>query len=158
MAILLVIAGCGGAANGPELDEPGRAAPVAAPDPLRLRLEAPDGVRAGEPVPLRLVLENHGDRAVAVELGGAPIAFDFVVVGPDGSEVWRRLEGMPVEAILQLHTLGPGEALEFLDRWDQLDRRRRRVRPGDYRVRGVLPVVGEPGGWGTEVRLVRVGG
>lgn len=100
---------------------------------------------------MRLVLENRGDTPVEVELTGRPIAFDLVVLATDGSEVWRRLEGVAVDLILQPRTLGPGEALDFTDTWPQHDDQGRQVSPGTYRVQGILPVVDVTGGWGTEL-------
>lgn len=155
MILLLAAAACSAPGNAPDRD-PTRPSSPTAPAPLLLRLEVPGEVRAREPVPMRLVLENHGDQPVEVGLGGAPIAFDFIVLDPDGQEVWSRLEGLAVEAILRPQTVGPGEAVDFLDAWDQRDNRGRRVAPGSYRVRGVLPVVGEPRGWGTETQVVRI--
>jgi hypothetical protein len=152
--ILFAIAACGGPGSHRDPDswaQPPRHPP---PSPLRLRIEAPDTVPAAQPVPLRLVLENRGDRPVEVGLGGRPIAFDFVVVAPDGSRSWRRLEGVAVALILQLRTLAPGEAVEFTDSWDQQDTRGRRVGPGTYRVRGILPV--EAGAWETDPHTITI--
>lgn len=154
MIVLLGFAGCGSASGAPG-DAPQQQIPVTqAPAPLRLRLEVPEQVRAGQSVPIRMVLENGGETPYELELGGSPIAFDLVVGMPNGSQVWRRLEGMPVEAILQLRTLDAGREMTFSDTWDQQDNRGRRVGPGTYRVRGVLPVLGTPGGWGTDTRTL----
>ena len=157
-ALLLAVlaAGCGGPGGGSDgnaFEPPSRAE---APMPLELRLEIPERVRPGEPVPMRLVLANRGDAPVEVELGGSPIAFDLVVTAPDGAEVWRRLRGRPVEAILQLRTVEPGGEIDFADRWDQRDDRGRPVEPGSYRVHGVLPVPGSPEGWWTEARTLTI--
>jgi hypothetical protein len=130
--------------------------PAAVPPPLRLRLEAPHCVRAGQPVPLRLVLENQGNRPVEVGLGGRPIAFDFVITAPDGSELWRRTEDVAASLLLQLRTLAHREAIALSDSWNQQDHRCRRVEPGCYRVRGILPVEGAPGGWATDTHLITI--
>jgi Intracellular proteinase inhibitor len=154
MILLTCFAACG-TATGAERDAPEQQTPVTqAPAPLALRLEVPEQVRAGQSVPIRMVLENRGEAPYELELGGSPIAFDLVVGMPDGSRVWRRLEGMPVEAILQLRTLSGGMEMVFNDSWDQRDNRGRSVGPGTYRVRGVLPVLGIQGGWGTETRTL----
>lgn len=152
---ILVLASCGGPENA---DDPGLVSQqaVAAPSPLHLRLEVPGQVDAQQPVPMRLVLENRGDDPIEVELQGSPIAFDLVAFAADGSEVWRRLEGVAVDLILQPRTLGPGESLEFTDTWTQRDNRGRQVSPGTYRVQGILPVVDVPDGWGTELHTLTI--
>src|SRR5690606_18661121 len=83
--------------------------PGAAQPPLQWRLELPPRVRAGEPVPLRLVLENHGFHPEEVDMSGETLAFDAVVFSLDGFEVWSRLEMSFMPQILQTRTLGPGE-------------------------------------------------
>jgi hypothetical protein len=132
-------------------------APVAVmPPSLQLRLEAPRTVRAGQSVRLRLVLENREPFPVEVALEGRPVAFDFVVVAPDGAEVWRRSERVPGRLLLQLRTLGFREAIDFSDCWDQRDSVGLPVEPGTYRVRGVLPVDGAPDGWETDAHVLTV--
>ena len=46
--------------------------------------------------------------------------------------------------------------MTFEGHWDQRDSRGKQVPPGVYQVRGVLPVPGEPGGWGTDPRELTV--
>jgi hypothetical protein len=156
MLPLLALGGCGGAGHNPEVEVHAQPSPVPAPAPLHLRLEAPDTVRAGRQVPLRLVLENRGETPIEVELVGSPIAFDLQVLTAGGEVVWSRLDGVPIEDILQPRTLAPGQAIVFADHWNQRDGRGRRVAPGPYRLRGVLPVVEVPAGWGTDPRTLTV--
>jgi len=104
---------------------------------LVLKLEAPTGVRLGETVPLKLKVKNAGDRPAQLTLGGRP-AYDFVVTGPEGTEVWRWSHGQFNQAILQLTTLKPAKELEFTGEWSQLDNDGNPVPPGSYRVRGIL--------------------
>lgn len=157
MMLVLMMDGCWGWGTGRDRDRGGSAPPGGgAPPPLHLRLEAPTRVRSGEPVTVRLVLANRGDRPIEVELGGSPIAFDIALAASDGSEVWRRLEGVAVPAVLQPRTLGPGEEMELADVWRQRDGRGERVRPGMYYVRGVLPVAGVAGGWRTDVHMLTI--
>jgi hypothetical protein len=130
--------------------------PVTPPAPLVLRVDLPDLVPAGMNIPFTLALANTGDRAVPVELGGRPIAFDFIVRQVDGRLVWRRLEGVPVEAILIERTLAPGEVMTFQGHWNQRDAAGHHVPPGVYRVRGVLPVPAAAGGWGSPAREVTI--
>lgn len=108
-------------------------------EPLRLSLEVPGRVQAGETVPITLRVTNSGEEAVDLRLRGRPPAFDVAVAASDGSVVWRRLEGAIGTAILQTRTLEPGESLELRGEWDQRDRRGTRVAPGPYTVRGTLP-------------------
>lgn len=137
---------------------PGRAAvfPGAAHPPLQLRLELPPRVRAGEPVPLRLVLQNRGFQTEEVDLSGESVAYDIVVFSLEGVEVWSRLELVLMPQILQTRTLSPGESLVFTDAWLQRNRDGRPVPPGTYMVQGVLPVAGVPGGWGTDLYMLAI--
>lgn len=130
--------------------------PVVAPSPLLVRVDLPDVAPSGMGIPFRVVLANGGDSAIQVELSGRPIAFDLVVRRAERDVVWRRLEGVPVEAIFVIRTLAPGEVLTFEDRWDQRDSGGRLVAPGSYQVRAVLPVADVPGGWGSEPRELTI--
>ena len=130
--------------------------PVPAPASLALRVALPDLAPVGMVIPFRVALANQGDRAVQVELGGRPIAFDLIVRNPTGQIVWRRLEGVPMEMVLVTRTVAAGEVLTFDDHWDQRDREGRRVAPGVYRVQAVLPVPGVAGGWGSTIREVTI--
>lgn len=157
MILLFALGSCGGSGNGAPPDLPLLPVLAAVPEPLTLHLNAPAQARAGGSVPLRLVLQNEGNRPVDVGFGGRPIAFDFVVLASDGSVVWSRLEGVLVPAILQIRTLVPGEVVEFAAVWDQRDNEGRRVPSGSYRIRGVLPVEGVPHGWTTEAHTITIG-
>jgi hypothetical protein len=113
-------------------------------DTLRLRIQAPEVVAPGERVPMTLRVENLSGGALDLYLRGRTIAFDLVVTRPDGSIVWRRLEGAVVPAILRIETLGADGVLELNDSWDQRSDTGARVPPGDYLVRGELLTEGEP--------------
>jgi hypothetical protein len=156
MLFFLVFAYCSGTGNGAEASSGASPVAAGAPAPLLLRLVLPQRIAAGQPVPMTLVLENHGTTPVEVGLGGEPIAFDFTVRDARGAEIWRRLEGVAVESILHLRTVGPGETLEFADVWHQRDNRGRPIPPGDYEVTGILPVVDSPDGWRTDSETLRV--
>lgn len=99
----------------------------------------PASVRVGEPVPITLRVRNAGREPLTLTLTGRPVGFDLVVTRPDGALVWNRLHGQVVALVLQIGFLQPGEALEFADRWEQLDNAGRPVAPGVYHVRGILP-------------------
>lgn len=127
-------------------DEPsaGSEMPPQPSDSLRLRVEVPAEVAAGEPVPIKLRVQNVSERTLTLYLTGRTIAFDVVVERLGGARVWRRLEGEVVQSILRLDTLAPGEALVLEDSWDQRSDAGGTVPPGEYRVRGELLTEGEP--------------
>ncbi|MQA89082.1 MAG: hypothetical protein GEU90_02425 [Gemmatimonas sp.] len=158
MALLLAFAYCTGAGDGTEANSRARPVSAGAPASLLLRLVVPQRTSAGQPVAMTLMLENQGEEEVEIGLGGQPIAFDFIVRDTQGREVWSRLEGVPIESILQLRTIGPGEVMEFTDVWDQRTNSGLPVEPGTYEVSGVLPVVDEPDGWQTDTETLRIEG
>lgn len=110
-------------------------------DGPRLSLQVPTPVRAGDPVPIGLRLVNEGGKPLTLELRGRPIAFDIAVEDAEGDQVWRRLEGRTVSAILQVRNLAPGDSLELRETWDQRGDDGTPVGPGTYTVRGSLPTV-----------------
>lgn len=113
-------------------------------DSLRLHVEAPDNVPRGQPVPVTFRVENVTDRTLTLHLTGREIAFDILVERPDGSTVWRRLEGEVIRSILRLDTLPPGQSLRLQASWDQRSDAGEPVPPGEYRVRAELLTEGEP--------------
>jgi hypothetical protein len=125
----------------------GAAAPAAASDAVsepagadsvRLRLEVPARVRAGERVPIALRVENVAARPVELYLRGRTIAWDVVVARADGAVAWRRLEGEVIPAIVQLRALAPGEVLTLRGEWDQRTAGGAPAGPGRYVARGLL--------------------
>ena len=106
---------------------------------LVLRIELAPLAAAGARVPFALCIENRGPEPVQLGLTGRPIAFDVIVTAADGSEVWRRLRGQAIPAVLQLRLLDPGEAMRLAGDWDQRDGAGRPVAPGDYLVRAAVP-------------------
>lgn len=110
----------------------------AAPDSLRLQLIVPSKVRIGAVVAITLRLENAGDGPIELSLRGRRIAFDIVVRRETGEDVWRRLDGQIIPAILQLRVLEPGEVLELRATWDQAATAGTPVGPGEYLVQGLL--------------------
>jgi hypothetical protein len=113
-------------------------------DTLRLGIAAPERVPTGEPVPIALRVENVSGRALELHLRGRTVAFDLVVFDADGRELWRRLEGESVPAILRLESLAAGEVLELTDAWDQRTGAGERVPTGVYQLRGEILTDGEP--------------
>lgn len=103
--------------------------------PLRFTLAAPAAVRQGKPVAVTLRLTNPSDKPVTLYLTGRTITFD-IVVERAGAVVWRRLDHVATQQIVQVKTLKPGETLELRDRWIA-------ATPGDYTLRGVIPTDGD---------------
>ncbi|MBW3552393.1 MAG: hypothetical protein KY466_02720 [Gemmatimonadetes bacterium] len=122
----------------------GTGMPSAPSDSLRLRVDVPDRVAPGDPVPITFRVHNVTDRTLTLYLMGRDIAFDVVVERTDGATVWRRLEGEVVQAILRLESLTPGEALVLEATWDQQSGAGSPVAPGEYRVRAELLTEGDP--------------
>ena len=113
-------------------------------DSLRLELDFPEEVRAGQEVLITLRAENTAERTLDLYLTGEPPAFDLIVTDEEGEVIWRRLEGEVVTMVLRLEALGPGEALTFSHRWDLRDADGVPVPPGAYTVRGKLLTEGDP--------------
>ena len=91
----------------------------------------------GETVRMNLTLWNVSDGTVNLVLGGRP-PYDFEVSTPDGQQVWYWKCGKIINQPLDSKTLEPGEELEFIGEWEQVDNRGASVPPGAYLVRGVL--------------------
>ena len=91
----------------------------------------------GETVRMKLTLRNVSDEQVSFSLGGRP-PHAFVVTTPDGELVWHWKCAKITLSVLDGETLEPGEALELIGEWEQVDNREEPVPPGTYLVRGVL--------------------
>ena len=100
-------------------------------------LEAPSQVAYGKTVHMKLTLRNISDEPVQVPMGGIP-AHDFVVATADGENIWRWQCGQIILQPLVGKTLEPGEELELVGQWEQVDNRGEPVPPGAYLIRGVL--------------------
>ena len=113
----------------------------------------------GETVRMKLTLRNVSDGTVRFVLGDRP-PFDFVVSTADGEQVWNWKCGKIIEQPLDGKTLEPGEELEFVGEWEQVDNRGEPVPPGVYLVRGGLnlgpPNAGPPGVVITTAQKVEV--
>ena len=108
-------------------------------DSVAFRVHAPASVRAGEPVPIELILTNRTERGITLYLQGRPVAFDITVTAEDGRVVWRRLKGQVVSAILAVRELGPAESLTFEAVWDGHRPDGSPAPAGSYRITGSLP-------------------
>lgn len=110
-------------------------------------LEFPRLVQTGEDVHLKVVVTNPTRMSVRVRPSGRPESteFDIVITRPDGSLVWNKRHGAFSDLIYWTWTLGPGEVIRYQTIWDQRDNHGRRVRPGRYNVRALLPT--DPADW-----------
>jgi hypothetical protein len=110
--------------------------------PPVVELLLPPKVAVGDSVEITLQLRNEGSQPLDLQLPGRPVAFDIVVLRPDGTEVWRRLARSVVGSALMLLHLPPGGARDFVVQWGQVSNDGHSVGPGWYRVQGVLPTGG----------------
>ena len=108
---------------------------------------------------MKLTLRYVSDGTVRFVLGDRP-PFDFVVSTADGEQVWNWKCAKIINQPLDGKTLEPGEGLEFVGEWEQVDNRGEPVPPGVYLVRGGLnlglPNAGPPGVVITTAQKVEV--
>ena len=100
-------------------------------------MEVEDQVPYGETVQIKLRLRNVSDGPVSFSLGGRP-PHDFLVSTPDGDPVWNWKCGGITLSVLDSETLEPGEELEFIGEWEQVDNLGEPVPPGAYLLSGFL--------------------
>lgn len=109
-----------------------------------LELDLPAAAHVDEPVPIRLTLVNHSDRAVQLLFGGEPVGvsgvpFDIQITRMDnGARVWQRLEGVYIPLVGNTASLRSGDSLVFVDRWRQQTNSGKGAGAGAYCVRGIL--------------------
>lgn len=103
-------------------------------DAITVTLEAPDSVRAGDPVPYAVIMANRSDRQEEVHLQGREVVFDVTIAKEGGGPVWRRLADEVVEAILRLDTFEPGETRRLEGVVDSSI-----LKPGRYVMHATVP-------------------
>lgn len=113
---------------------------AASADTLQLSLVVPSDVASGAPVDVILSITNVTDRAVDLHLSGRDVTFDIVVKDAAGRTLWRRLDGVVTQSILQLKTLAAGESFELRDAWAH----RYPPPPGQYTITAEVPTDAEP--------------
>ena len=132
---IIIDVGCGGIRPWP-LD-PGQPPNEAFLRAIEYSLELVSQASYGETLGMKLTLRNVSDAPVSFSLGGRP-PYDFVVSTPDGEQVWHwkcaKITLLPLDS----KTLEPGEELEFVGEWEQVDNRGEPVPPGVYSMRAVL--------------------
>jgi hypothetical protein len=139
--LALIASGCETGGDSERVDSIDRPVEAVGPVPdsvtgVRVSLVAPDTVARGAKVPISIRVSNTTSAPLDLYLRGRDIAFDITVTDSTRAEVWRRLEGETVLAIIQIKTLGPGETLELSDAWDQRTKGGTPVAAGVYAVRG----------------------
>ena len=134
---IVIEVGCEGIHPWPlDLGEPPDEAFLSAVD---YSLEVVPQTPYGETVEIKLILRNVSDEPVRLVLGGRP-PFDFEVSTLGGEQVWHWKCGKIINQPMDGKTLEPGEELEFVGEWEQVDNRGEPVPPGTYLMRGVLNV------------------
>jgi hypothetical protein len=118
----------------PDRDTTTMSAPA---DTVRVELDVPAQVTAGDSVPITVRVQNISNRRLDLSLLGREIAFDILISTRAGQQVWRRLEGAALQSILQVKSLAPGEAFELHAVW-------RAATPGEYLVSASLPTDAAP--------------
>ncbi|HUR92133.1 MAG TPA: BsuPI-related putative proteinase inhibitor [Gemmatimonadaceae bacterium] len=106
-------------------------------------LEVPLTVVVGAPVPVKIRVKNATAAPLELYLRGRDVTFDLAVTDSSGDAIWRRLEGQATQAVLQLKTLAPGDAVDLSYTWDQKSQRGLQVPPGRYTIRGSLVTDGQ---------------
>lgn len=100
-------------------------------------LELVSRTHYGETVQMKLRLLNISEEPVSFSLGGRP-PYDFVVSTSGGEQVWHwkcaKITLLPLDS----ETLDPGEELEFVGEWEQVNNRGEPISPGVYSVRALL--------------------
>ena len=131
----LIDVGCSGVSPWPldDANPPGEAFLRAVDYSLELKKR----VSYGETVSMKLTLRNVSDGPVNFLTGGRP-PHDFVVSTPDGEQVWHWKCAKTILHPLDSQTLLPGEEMEFVGEWEQVDNRSEPVPTGTYLVRGVV--------------------
>ena len=98
-------------------------------------LEAPSQVAYGEAVRMTLTLRNISNEPVQVPMGGIP-SHDFAVATNGGENVWRWRCGQIILDAMVGETLEPGEEMELVGDWEQVDNQSEPVPAGTYLIRG----------------------
>ena len=157
--LALVASGCETGRDSEKVDSINRPADAVAPvpDPVagaRVSLVVPDTVARGAKVPIVIRVSNTTSAPLDLYLRGRDIAFDITITDWAGAELWRRLEGETVLAIIQIKTLGPGETLELSDEWDQRTKSGSPAAAGVYGINGSVLTDGSSSLVSNEARLV----
>jgi hypothetical protein len=111
---------------------------VSAADSLELRLLLSPQARVSDSMTATLRVKNIAVRPLDLYLRGRTVTVDVVAERGDGGQVWRRLDGAVVPAIVHHRRLGPDEALDVPISWSWS------LTAGEYRLHALLLTEGEP--------------
>src|SRR5688500_18062407 len=109
-----------------------RNVPAQQDDSIQVTISAPHAAAVGDNVPISVVVQNQRNRPVDLHLTGREIVFDIMIVRPDSSTLWQRLQHGAVQQIVQLKRLQPREALTLYERWIATE-------PGTFIIGAKLP-------------------
>jgi hypothetical protein len=105
--------------------------------PLECTLSVPAHAGANSPLEIRMSIVNRDSASVTLSLGGNP-PYRFSVLTDGNVPVWESTRGEPVQELLALQTLAPGESLVYTADWNLRDLAGQPVPRGTYTVRGWL--------------------
>lgn len=91
---------------------------------------------AGEPIGLTLGVKNPTDAAVTLRFATGQ-RYDFVIESASGAEVWRWSAERAFTQALGEQIVPPGWELDYEETFTG------RLAPGTYRIRGIVPCVGD---------------
>ena len=91
---------------------------------------------AGEPITLTLGVRNPTDLAVTLRFATGQ-RYDFVIESAAGADVWRWSADRVFTQAMGEQTVPPGWELDYNETFTG------RLAPGTYRVRGIVPSVGD---------------
>ncbi len=91
---------------------------------------------AGEPIALTLAVRNPTDAPVTLRFATGQ-RYDFVIASATGAEVWRWSTDRAFTQGLGEQVVPPGWELDYNETFVG------RLAPGIYRVRGIVPSVGD---------------
>jgi hypothetical protein len=91
---------------------------------------------AGEPITLTLGVRNPTDVAVTLRFATGQ-RYDFVIESAAGAELWRWSAERAFTQVLGEQIVPPGWELNYNETFAG------RLAPGTYRVRGIVPSVGD---------------
>ena len=103
--------------------------------PLECTLNLPQKVVANTLLTFRMTLINRAGKAIELGLGGNPPS-RFSVTTEADVLVWESTGGNPIQQLLELRTLAPGDSIVFTREWNLTDSTGTPVQRGTYTVHG----------------------
>jgi hypothetical protein len=107
-------------------------------DMVVVYVEAPQVAESGDPIPLRLVVENHSGKPVELHGAAHYQRYGFTVTDTTGKEVWRTRPGEVIDLISTRWTIAAAQTIEHEETWNQIGNDGHTVRPGTYFIRAFM--------------------